>query len=267
MQLSNRGGIRLLRQARIHLGTPGGVKSFARGAKIFWTMSNSFNLCPTHFSRGEKNFLGGASHPWLRACFRARVKIAESCPKTLYNLWNVICAIYGLEKRPVAPMFVHVTSKRAPIFYTCYTKILLAESNLNFYFVWKFASAWKYISHCKLFEVIWLYIVLCLHIKVVKEPPLSHIFALFWKTYDLLQCLRLQSSSSAFKQNNAKTKCESLKEGPPETTALFAFPNIDPCSQLLYIQKKELAPFYNTNELIVLCSVIKVFFNHYSPLG
>jgi len=56
-----------------------------------------------------------------------------------------------------------------------------------------------------------------IHIKVVKDPPLEHIFALFWKTYDLLQSLRLQSGSSAFKQNNAKTKCESLKEGPRDT--------------------------------------------------
>jgi len=47
--------------------------------------------------------------------------------------------------------------------YICYTKILLAESNLNFYFVWKFASAWNSISHCKFFELIWFYIVLCLH--------------------------------------------------------------------------------------------------------
>jgi len=32
------------------------------GAHIFWTMSNSFKLCPTHFSwRGEKIFLEGAS--------------------------------------------------------------------------------------------------------------------------------------------------------------------------------------------------------------
>jgi len=38
--------------------TPGGAKRFPRGAKIFWTVSNSFRLCPTHFSRGAKNFPG-----------------------------------------------------------------------------------------------------------------------------------------------------------------------------------------------------------------
>ena len=86
--------------------------------------------------------------------FRARVKIAESCPKTLYNLWYVICTIYGLEKGPIALCLFKLHQTTAPIFYTRYTKILLAESNLNFHFVWNFASAWKSISLWKLFEVI-----------------------------------------------------------------------------------------------------------------
>ena len=52
----------------------------------------------------------------------------------------------------------------------------------------------------------------------------------------------------------------SLTKGDPETTALFTFPNIHPCSQL---HTKELASFYNTTELIkVLCNVIKIFFDH-----
>jgi len=54
-------------QARNQLGTPGGAKSFLRGAQNFWTVSNNFKLCPTHLSRGAKTFLGGASPPWLRA--------------------------------------------------------------------------------------------------------------------------------------------------------------------------------------------------------
>ena len=36
-----------------------------------------------------------------------------------------------------------------PVFYTCRTKTLFAESKLNFS-LW-----WKYISYCKSFEVIW----------------------------------------------------------------------------------------------------------------
>jgi len=39
---------------RNQLGTPGGAKSFLRGAQNFQTMSNSFKLCPTQFSRGDK---------------------------------------------------------------------------------------------------------------------------------------------------------------------------------------------------------------------
>ena len=48
--------IAVLHQARNQLGTPGGAKSFLRGAQIFWTMFNSFKLCPTHFSRGGEKF-------------------------------------------------------------------------------------------------------------------------------------------------------------------------------------------------------------------
>ena len=36
------------------LGTPGVAKSFLRRAQIFQTMSNSFQLCPTDFSRWGK---------------------------------------------------------------------------------------------------------------------------------------------------------------------------------------------------------------------
>ena len=41
-----------LSQARNQLGTPGGAKSFLRGAQIFWTMPNTFKRCKTHFSWG-----------------------------------------------------------------------------------------------------------------------------------------------------------------------------------------------------------------------
>ena len=46
-------------QAGNQLGKPGVAKSFLRGAKIFQTMSSSFQLCPTDFSWGEKSFAGG----------------------------------------------------------------------------------------------------------------------------------------------------------------------------------------------------------------
>ena len=40
-------------QAGNQLGTPRVAKSFMRGAQIFYTMSNRFELCPKHFSRGD----------------------------------------------------------------------------------------------------------------------------------------------------------------------------------------------------------------------
>ena len=58
-------------QARNQFGTPGGAKNFLRGVQYFWTMSNSFKWCPTHFSRGGKKFSRGSKppllSPWLRA--------------------------------------------------------------------------------------------------------------------------------------------------------------------------------------------------------
>jgi len=51
-------------QAHNQLETPGVAKSFLRGAQIFQTMSNDFQLCPTDFSRGgEKFFRGSFSSP------------------------------------------------------------------------------------------------------------------------------------------------------------------------------------------------------------
>jgi len=42
-------------QAHNQLGTTGGAKSFLRGTHVFISMSSSFKLYPTHFSRGAKN--------------------------------------------------------------------------------------------------------------------------------------------------------------------------------------------------------------------
>ena len=139
------------------------------------------------------------------------------------------------DSLPICLFTLH--QKRAPIFYTYYTKISLAKSNLNFHFAWKFASPWKSISHCKLFEVIWFYIVLCLHIKVVEGPPLALLLC-FEKhmtcsracgsrvVHQLLNKTMQKLSAKVSKRGHAT----SLKKGGPETTALFAFPNIHPCS-------------------------------------
>ena len=52
------------------LGLQDGRRVFWERAKIFELCPIYFRLCPTHFSRGSKNFLGDASlplPPWLRA--------------------------------------------------------------------------------------------------------------------------------------------------------------------------------------------------------
>jgi len=44
-------------QTRNQLGTPGGTKRFLREAQNFYTISNSFRQCPTHFPGvRRKNF-------------------------------------------------------------------------------------------------------------------------------------------------------------------------------------------------------------------
>jgi len=51
------------KQARNRLGTPGGAKSFLRGAQTFKAMSNSFKVCPTHFLQGERKIVYGELPP------------------------------------------------------------------------------------------------------------------------------------------------------------------------------------------------------------
>jgi len=150
-----------------------------------------------------------------------------------------------LKKGPLPLYLFMLHQKRAPIFYTWYTKILRAESNLNFSFCLEMFFCGKVHFTFKLFEVILFYVVLCLPTKVVKGAPLEHIFALFWKIYDFLQSLLLlQSGSSAFKQNNAKTKYESLKEGPHDISEKRG-PSRQPCSPSLISTP---ALNYNTKE-------------------
>ena len=62
-------------QARNQLGTLRGAKSFLRGAQIFWTMSNSFKIYPTNFSRGgAKIFLGGLRPPGYRPILHPHIR-------------------------------------------------------------------------------------------------------------------------------------------------------------------------------------------------
>jgi len=49
------------------LGYQVGQGVLLRGPQFFKTISNIFKLCPTHFPRGPKIFLGGLRPSWLRA--------------------------------------------------------------------------------------------------------------------------------------------------------------------------------------------------------
>ena len=149
----------------------------------------------------------------------------------LHNIWpwkRTHCPYVCSRCIKKGPYILHMLHKNFTVF---------AESNLNFYFAWKFASPWKSISHCKLFEVIWMYIVLCLHIKFVKGPP-SALLLYFEKH---MTCSRACGSRVVHQLSNRTAQklsgkvskrgpATSLKKGGPETTALFAFPNIHPCS-------------------------------------
>jgi len=50
-------------QDRNQLDTPEEAKSFLRGAQNFSAKSNSFKVCPTHFSRGVQIMRGAKRHP------------------------------------------------------------------------------------------------------------------------------------------------------------------------------------------------------------
>jgi len=82
-------------QARNQPGTPGGAKSFLRGAQILWTISNSFKLCPIHFSRGSKK------------CFRdLRPPCAPFVTGLLHDI--ALCSLLGWLDRALLNLFLLV---------------------------------------------------------------------------------------------------------------------------------------------------------------
>ena len=72
-------------QARNQLGSPWGAKSFLRGAQFFWTMSNNFNRCPMHFSRG-----GPCSGGWVPG-MKMHSLVGLSA-HSAFHWWSVQCA-------------------------------------------------------------------------------------------------------------------------------------------------------------------------------
>jgi len=114
---------------------------------------------------------------------KARVKIAESCPKTLYSLWYVVCTIYGLEKGPVALVFVHVTSKNGPYIlhmlqknFTCWKqfKLFILSGNLLLH-----ESPFHVVNCLKLFDFTLCFVYT---LKLLKDPS-WHIFLLCFEKH------------------------------------------------------------------------------------
>jgi len=75
----------MLGQARNQLGTPGGAKSFPKGAQIFWNMSNSFKIYPTNFSKGGKKISRGGFAPLVTGLCWAlqRLLVQQNLCKTV----------------------------------------------------------------------------------------------------------------------------------------------------------------------------------------
>ena len=91
------------------------------------------------------------------------------------------------------------------------------------------------------------------------QGPFWHIFLLYFeKQMTFSRACGSRVVHKLLNKTMQKLSAKVSKSGH-ETTALFAFPNIHPCSQL---HTKEPAPFYNTIELIkVLFNVTKIFFD------
>jgi len=84
-------------QARNQLGTTVGVKSFLRGAQIFWTVSKNFRLCPTSFVGGAKIFLGGLRSPWAWACLNL-----STCCGILPRTCSIRCLGFSWRRHMLA---------------------------------------------------------------------------------------------------------------------------------------------------------------------
>ena len=106
---------------------------------------------------------------------RARVKIAESFPQSLYNLSYVICTINSLEKGPLA-LFVHVTSKKRPYILHMLHKNFTRWKQFKFFIL----SANLLLRENPLHIVNCLKLVdftfFCVYTSMLLKDPLWHIF-------------------------------------------------------------------------------------------
>jgi len=180
----------------------------------------------------------------------------------LHNLWSwkrancpYICSRY-IKK---CPYVLHILHKN----FTCWKQFKFFILSGNFLLR---ESPFHIVNCLKVFNFTLFFVYT---LKLLKGP-IWHVFLLYFEKHitfsracgsrEVHQLLNktMEKLSAKVSKRGLVT---SLKKGGPQPTALLAFPNSNPA--LNYIQKKELASFYNTIELIkVLCNVIKVFFDH-----
>ena len=176
--------------------------------------------------------------------FRARVKIAESFPKILYNLWYVTCTIYGLLVLTKGSLSLYLFTlhqngayilNRLHKHFTCWKqfKYFILPGNLLLR-----ESSFDIVNCLKLFNCTLFFIYT---LKLLKGPGLWRLFLLYFEkqmTFSRACGSRVvhQLLNKTMQKLSAKVSkrgpTTSLKKGGSEMTALFAFPNIHSCSQL-----------------------------------
>jgi len=143
------------------------------------------------------------------------------------------CTKYGLEKEHLAPVCSRYIKKGPLPFTHAVEKFYSLKAIQIFLFVWKF-----HIVNClKLFDFTSFFVYTLKWLK----GHLWHIFLLYFEKH--MTCFRAWGSRVVYQLLNKimqKLSAKVSKRGPstslkkwgPETTALFAFPNIHPYSQL-----------------------------------
>ena len=198
---------------------------------------------------------------------RAWVKIAESCLKTLYNLWYVICTIYGHEKGSTAPVCSRYI-KKAPLYFKHATQKFNRWKQFKFFILSANLllreSPFHIVNCLKLLDFTSFFVYT---LKLLNT--LVHFVLYFEKHMTYSKACGSRVVLQLFNKTMQKLSAKVSKRGPA-TSLTKGGPIRQPCSPsvvstpaLNYIQKKKLPSFYNTIELIkVVCNVIKIFFDH-----
>ena len=183
----------------------------------------------------------------------------------LHNIWSwkrapcsYVCLRF-IKKGPLAPYILQMLQKN----FTCWKQFKFLILSGNFLLR---ESLFHIVNCLKLFDFT-LFFVYTLELL---KGPLWHIFLLYFEkhmtfsracgsrvVHQLLNKTMQKLSAKVSKRATQHLWKKGAPKRQPHSPPLISTPALD------YIQKKELASFYNTIELIkVLCDVIKIFFDH-----